>query len=337
MWRPLFLLLICMFRRSSALLLQRSIIRMMPEGPEVRTIANQISDRLTSSPSRLVSVDILSGRYTRHGPPADHGDFLQSLQLRPETSVIKEWNVRGKFQYAVLEDEERSVWVTLGMSGRFSFNEDLDHKHARVNFLLEDVATKELRNLVFIDARNFGTVRFSLDRQELEQKLKTLGPDLLDSSDLTDSVFIKIARKSFSAAKNPLNVCKFLMNQKKISGVGNYILAEGLYKSNIDPWCTLDELSDDQLVTLIHHLRTTAQTSLTAQGLTRNKGGSYRSLSGGVGKFEFELECYGKAETPEGEPVLKVVDGPHKRAIHFVKSQVDPKRWPEVSDMLNPK
>ncbi|GMH85607.1 hypothetical protein TrST_g3604 [Triparma strigata] len=309
----------------------------MPEGPEVRTIANQISDRLTSSPSRLVSVDMLSGRYTRHGPPADHGDFLKSLQLHPESSVIKAWKCRGKFQYAVLEDEERSVWVTLGMSGRFSFDEDLDHRHARVNFVLEDVATKELRNLVFIDARNFGTVRFSLDGQELEQKLKTLGPDLLDSSDLTDSVFIQIARKSISAAKKPLNVCNFLMNQKKISGVGNYILAEGLYKSNIDPWCTLDELSDDQLVTLINHLRTTAQTSLTAQGLTRNKGGSYRSLSGGVGKFEFELECYGRAETPKGERVLKVVDGPHKRAIHFVKSQVEPSRWPEVSDMLNPK
>jgi len=323
-----------MLRRSTALLLHRTTPYMMPEGPEVRTIADQIASRLMSSPSRLISVAMLSGRYTRHGPPENHGDFLQSLQLHPQDSVIKSWKCRGKFQYLTLSDNERSVWVTLGMSGRFSFDEDLNHKHARVNFLLEDVETKERKNLVFIDARNFGTVKLSLYKEELAKKLSTLGPDLLDSSDLTDEVFVNIVALTIKKAKKPVNVSTFLMNQRKISGVGNYILAEGLYKSSVDPWATLDELSSDQLTSLINHLRTTAQTSLTAQGLTRQKGGSYRSLSGGVGKFEFELECYGRAETPKGEQVLKIVDGPHKRAIHFVKSQVVPERWDEINMLL---
>ena len=298
----------------------------------MRTIATSIDAALKKSPSRLVSVDCLSGRYIRHGPPANHETFLSSLQLHPEASEIKEWKCRGKFQYLLLSDQQRSVWVTLGMSGRFSFNADLDHKHSRVNFVLEDLETRARRNLTFIDARNFGTVRMSMDRQELEDKLKTLGPDLLDESDLTDEVFLQIVRRSCVAAKSPLNVCVFLMNQKKISGVGNYILAEGLHKANVDPWATLDEIDDPTSISLVRHLRETARSSFDAQGLTRRKGGSYRSLSGSSGKFEFELMVYGRYETPSNEPVYKVVDGPHKRAIHFTKSQISPERWDYVAE-----
>ena len=47
----------------------------------------------------------------------------------------------------------------------------------------------------------------SMVRQELEDKLKTLGPDLLDNGDLTDEVFIEIARKSCASAKSSLNIC----------------------------------------------------------------------------------------------------------------------------------
>mmetsp|Transcript_13552 Transcript_13552/g.26922 ORF Transcript_13552/g.26922 Transcript_13552/m.26922 type:complete len:357 (-) Transcript_13552:23-1093(-) len=317
---------------SSSWAFRRTAPTMMPEGPEVRTIATSIDAQLKKTPSRLVSVDCLSGRYVRHGPPANHGNFLSSLQLHPDSSEIKAWKCRGKFQYLLLSDEQRSIWVTLGMSGRFSFDADLNHKHSRVNFVLEDLETRAKRNLTFIDARNFGTVRFSLDRQELEDKLKTLGPDLLDEGELTDEVFLQVARKSCVAAKSPLNVCVFLMNQKKISGVGNYILAEGLHKANVDPWATLDEIDDLTLISLIRHLRETAMRSFDAQGLTRQKGGSYRSLSGSSGKFEFELMVYGRSETPSNEPVYKVIDGPHKRAIHFTMSQISPERWEYVAE-----
>lgn len=136
--------------------------------------------------------------------------------------------------------------------------------------------------------------------------------------DLTDDMFVEIARKQ----RKEMNICKFLMNQKKISGVGNYILAEGLYKANICPWSTVDAVPEEQLRVLCGELRETAEASYKAQGLTRAKGGSFRNVDGQTGGFEFKLCCYGRQWCSRGEKVYKIVDGPHGRAIHFVKAQV---------------
>ena len=89
------------------------------------------------------------------------------------------------------------------------------------------------------------------------------------------------------------------MNQKKLSGVGNYILAEGLYKANIDPWCSVQSLNDDTLVTLLHALRETAVASLAAQGMTR-RGGTFRTVDGDTGNFTFQLQVYGRQRCAQG-------------------------------------
>ena len=217
------------------------------------------------------------------------------------------------------------------MSGKFEFASSdggTIGRHGRVMFCFEPMDGSGVKRLVFDDARNFGTVRCCSNVKELEDKLGTIGPDILEvgEGELTAEDFVGIVR---GLRTNP-NVCKFLMNQKRLSGVGNYILAEGLYKANVDPWIGVKDVEDETLKALITALKETATTSFQAQGLTRSSGGTFRSLDGSKGKFEFKLMVYGKETCPKGEKVWRIVDGPHGRAIWFVMSQVEEGRREKI-------
>eukprot|EP00816_Leptocylindrus_hargravesii_P006667 CAMPEP_0196809576 /NCGR_PEP_ID=MMETSP1362-20130617/9498_1 /TAXON_ID=163516 /ORGANISM="Leptocylindrus danicus, Strain CCMP1856" /LENGTH=581 /DNA_ID=CAMNT_0042184305 /DNA_START=151 /DNA_END=1896 /DNA_ORIENTATION=- len=311
----------------------------MPEGPEVRVLVDQLQPAVGM---RLINFHFLSGRYVNKGPPVGFESFKKTMtnyenQIKPDdipdgepslssTDIVKHWNAKGKFIYIILDDGShlagensdfcRSIWVTLGMTGRFlnDSHPKVENSRWRLEFL--DTETMEKRTIYYHDTRNFGTLKFSLSAKELQDKLNSLGPDLLD--DLTENKFADVAFQ-----QNPqMNICKFLMNQQKIAGVGNYILAEGLYKARIDPYSTLGELNNKQICALYRALHETATKSYAAQGMTRRAGGSYRDADGNRGNFEFELECYGRQFTPSGEPVLRDTNGPHGRTIWYVESQL---------------
>lgn len=100
-------------------------------------------------------------------------------------------------------------------------------------------------------------------------------------------------------------------------------MAEGLYRANIDPFCCLSELTEDQQRSLFRELQSTALQSYEAQGMTRGTGGAYRDVEGNRGKFEFELQCYGRELCAQrGKPVLKEMDGPHGRTIWYTEHQL---------------
>ena len=103
--------------------------------------------------------------------------------------------------------------------------------------------------------------------------------------------------------------------------MGNYILAEGLYRARIDPFCALSELSLGQRQKLFAELRAVASSSYRAQGLTRPNGGNYRGVDGSRGEYEFQLQCYGQTSSPTGFPVARDTDGPHRRTIWYVEEE----------------
>lgn len=110
--------------------------------------------------------------------------------------------------------------------------------------------------------------------------------------------------------------------QQRVSGIGNYLLAEGLYKAKIDPYASLNELSDEQYRSLFQQLKTTAQNSYRANGVTRASGGTYTDIYGEPGKFVFELECYGRDIASNFQPVIQDTNGPHGRTIWYTKEQL---------------
>jgi uracil-DNA glycosylase len=190
--------------------------------------------------------------------------------------------------------------------------------------------TGTITNIYYHDQRNFGTIKFCTSRTELTKKLQSLGPDILDPK-TTPQDFLSIV----SAQKNPstTNVCKFLMNQAKVSGVGNYILAEGLYRANIDPFASLEELDENQRGLLFQQLQQIAAESYRSQGMTRRAGGSYRDVQGNKGTFVFQLQVYGRKVCTKGDPVYQEVDGPHGRTIWYTERQLFmPRHMRNVTD-----
>jgi len=61
-----------------------------------------------------------------------------------------------------------------------------------------------------------GTLIFSLSRKELEEKLKSLGPDILTAG-FTEDTFIDIMKRR---TQQQVNICKFLMNQSVSISMG---------------------------------------------------------------------------------------------------------------------
>jgi formamidopyrimidine-DNA glycosylase len=148
--------------------------------------------------------------------------------------VVTSLECKGKFIYLTLDrgrnetantttdDYKRSIWITLGMTGQF-VNEDIvnttstnnDASSPRWYMELMDLTSRRSRRIYYRDARNFGTLKFVLSARDLQDKLESLGADLLDE-DTTEDVFLRVMEQSVQNR----NICKFLMDQGKIAGVG---------------------------------------------------------------------------------------------------------------------
>ena len=209
----------------------------MPELVEVFTMSDKINKKIENH--ILEDINIISGRYTKK-LPKNYEKFKKDLPLKINTITSK-----GKFIYILL-DNGYSIWITLGLTGDlYMKNGDFNRTeyingvnraeiHDRVEFVVSDD-----RNFYLNDIRNFGTIHFSLNREELDKKLATLGVDPL-RSDFSMKDFIEIYSK-----KNIQNeiIALALVNQKLIAGIGNYLRAEILYHAKISPFRKVKDLS----------------------------------------------------------------------------------------------
>ena len=80
------------------------------------------------------------------------------------------------------------------------------------------------------------------------------------------------------------------MDQKVISGIGNYLKAEALYRARIHPLATVGDLDDDDLEALRVASLTCIRQSYAAKGATLR---DYRLPDGTPGEATFEFLCYG--------------------------------------------
>jgi len=207
--------------------ISRTYPTMMPEGPEVRTLVDHLQPAIGK---RLINFKILSGRYEKVSPRgyAEFWNTMTPMHL-PDKSVdiIKQVSCKGKFMYFILDDIRqreildddflRSIWITLGMTGYFINDTVRENPNMRWYMEFLDSVQKSdgriknglsSRRIYFQDPRSFGTIRFSLSRKELSEKLSSLGPDFLGDT-FPEKLFLNI----LSSKRPELNICKFLMDQ----------------------------------------------------------------------------------------------------------------------------
>ena len=98
-------------------------------------------------------------------------------------------------------------------------------------------------SIYYFDTLSFGTLKCVTNVDELNKILSKIGPDIMDVS-TTIAIFIERIKQN----KN-INKCigVVLMNQKVISGIGNYLRSDILYISQIDPFRTVGSLDDSEI------------------------------------------------------------------------------------------
>jgi len=283
----------------------------VPEGPECTTVAVQLNAILKGS--YLTEVDILSGRYLKTLP--EGYDIFNSQLPRQILGVGN----KGKFIYMSLE-QERYVFITLGMSGSFKVS---PNPYARVQFqYLHDVGDAHIESSVyFSDMRNFGTLKFIRGTAELERKLATIGPDMLNAP-CSEEQWLDITERH--KRKSLVN---FLMTQSVISGVGNIYKSEALFLSRLHPARRVESLSLEERKSLYNSVKEVLSVAYQTGGSTirsysdvYNSEGKYTRFASAIKEIADarlgKVMVYGQKTDPYGNPISRITLD-DKRTTHF--------------------
>ena len=250
----------------------------MPEGPECRKMAQDLAK--SWSGLSLCEVFVNSGRYIKK--PITGIDQLNKKMPLPIVGA----GCHGKFVYAILGNET-FLWFTLGMTGGFSEDKST---HSRVGFIFSKKTTW------FNDQRNFGTVKVVHGKHKMIEKLQSMGPDML-AEEVPDDKFIEQLR-----TKPEWELCKAIMDQSIIAGVGNYIKADSLWLARLAPNRKIKDCSDKELSVLNRAIQTVMRESFSSGGATIR---TYKNMDGSEGEYGSKFLVYNKKEDPDGNPVTK--------------------------------
>lgn len=188
----------------------------MPELPEVELVTCNL-DRLVTGRTILRAMLIRPRLAPEHSPR----QFAQWLRNARVESIGR----RGKHILFML-DNGRVLIVHLRMSGRFLLlsPETSPPKHTHAIFYLDDED-----QLVFADQRHFGLMKIVTKKDLFDAKeLRRLAPEPF-SGEFSIDYLHAILLRSRRAIKETL------LDQTKVTGLGNIYAAEALFRSQIHP------------------------------------------------------------------------------------------------------
>ena len=244
----------------------------MPELPEVETIVKGLNPNLLGRTIEEVNVfhpDVL------RQPPQD---FSAELRGRTFDSVSR----RGKNIVACLTGDTVLV-VNLGMTGRLLLTQKgSDATHPAVRFIL-DFGPK----LVFDDVRRFGVVEV-LSGLEWKARARQFGPEPLSAA-FTAKKLLAGLKESGSPIRS------WLLNQRRLAGVGNIYANEALHIACIHPQRPARSITGREARRLHRALRSTLRQALANRGTTLR---DYRDASGAPGGNAAALTVYGRVGEP---------------------------------------
>ena len=262
----------------------------VPELPEVETVRRTIAPVLEGA--TIARAEIVDARLTRPCEPS-----LVAAELVGET--IAEVDRRGKYLLIRLASG-RTLTVHLRMTGSLSHapaGELPDDRHRRATLGL-DTGT----DVAYRDVRRFGTWEL-LEPGEVRPYLRSrLGPEPLAAS-FTGAKLARLA----AGRKTPVK--SFLLDQRRIAGIGNIYADEALWRARIHPRTPAGELGEDQLARLHRAIRAALRRGVELRGSTLR---TYVTPDGTPGGMQHEFHVYGRLGEPCdrcGHPIERIVLG----------------------------
>lgn len=248
----------------------------MPELPEAETIVRGL--RRTVVGRRIRGVRVPHPDVLRVAPAR----FGRRARGRSITGVSR----RGK-NVLLLLDDGATLAVNLGMTGRLLPFPTPPRgakapTHPAVILGFEDGGV-----LVFDDQRRFGTVEI-LDAAAWAERDARMGPEPLERSYTAERLHRDLGR-----SRAPIR--SWLLDQRRIAGVGNIYAVESLHRAGIHPLRPADRVRPDEAERLHAALRDILRAAIRRGGTTIR---DYRNADGAEGAYARRLRVYGR----EGEP-----------------------------------
>lgn len=254
----------------------------MPEGPEIKTVARTLAEK-------LIGKELGSLWHSQHQlrRPVDYRRIKKL-----ENTVIDDISCYGKVLF-ISANQEPILVAQLGMTGQLRVDDVkapvADHTHIRWRL---KHCHQELR---YVDPRRFGLFDAcsALDKQNI---LGRLGPDpfFMKKNDIES--LIKTMKRSSRAIK------EVLLDQAVIAGVGNIYASEALFLARIDPTMRAADIEPIQYDRLIPAIIEVMELAYKNCGTTFS---NYVDGSGQKGEnlaflkvFQREAEPCTKCKTP---------------------------------------
>jgi DNA-formamidopyrimidine glycosylase len=241
----------------------------MPEGPEVSLMVYNLKERFHNK--ELSAILVHGGRYSRNPFPTGYDNFKKNLP-----SKIEKISNKGKFIYMKLRDN-LYLCISLSLSGHIIYNRG---KYSHLEF-----KTTDNKSFYINDLRNFARIYFYTEG-ELEERLSKIGPDILQ-----DKIKFSYFRDKIIKKKNTKIGCA-IIDQKIISGVGNYIRSDALYEAKISPYRLVKNLSEEELKRIFKSIKRITKMSYKEQLKSDDIRG-------------YKFYVYGRRITDKGERVMR--------------------------------
>ncbi len=278
----------------------------MPELPEVETICRQLAPHLEGR--RLAQVEILDSRWTRPLEPAFVADGLRGTR-------VERVSRSGKYLVWTLSGE-RYLLIHLRMTGALLFDPPAEPPHLRVRFTLD--AGHEL---VYVDPRRFGTGHLVLGEAARAAYLQSR----LGVEPLTPGFTAEHLRRVARGRTAPIKA--FLLDQRRIAGVGNIYADEALFRAGVHPLRPAGRLTAAQWAELRDAIEAALAAGIEAKGATID---DFRHVDGARGSFQdlFLVHRRGGEPCPRcGRTIRKIVVGGRGTYVCEV-CQPKPRRGP---------
>ena len=250
----------------------------MPEGPESYVMAKRFHRRFPTG-SKLTKIRTIADRYI-DGDDKIPKSFSKALPL-----TITDVFSRGK-KTIVKFNKHWSLLISYGMSGHWEVSQS---KYAQLEFTIAG------SKYYWVSSRSLPTcvVQF-LSHSQLESELEKLGLDIIHDDPDPEQV-LEVYGKS------RMNVCSFMMDQNKFSGIGNYIKAVVLYRCGISPHRKLHKLDDGEKWLIWETAKEVANEAIAAKGMGIR---DYKDEDGNVVGVSFDITPYNMKKDQYNNPVI---------------------------------
>jgi formamidopyrimidine-DNA glycosylase len=249
----------------------------MPELPEVETIRRQLAPHLEGR--TLLDVELLDGRWTRPEDPAVVAHELRARRVEHRARYGKYlvWELSG----------DAFLLVHLRMTGSLLFDPTVDPVHTRARFALSGG-----HRLIYVDPRRFGTGHLVHGAAARDAYLGArLGVEPM-SPGFTAEYLRQVARGRTAPVK------AFVLDQKRIAGVGNIYADEALFRAGIHPLRAAGSLTRSQYEALRNAIEHALREGIDAKGATID---DFRHVDGAYGSFQDRFLVHLR----EGEPCVR--------------------------------